>query len=106
MDDRVSKRHFRLYCIVYEYRKHSDFPPLIYCEDLESFNGTYVNGALIGKISQERKGYLLCDGDEIEIRPFWKFKFHQESHQLLVRDRTQWDDLKVWQISQSNELMF
>src|ERR1700710_1024424 len=95
MDDRVSKQHFRLYSIVYEEKKHPAFPPLIYCEDLESFNGTYLNGILIGKISHERIGRLLCDGDVIEVRPFWKFRFHQENHHLLVRDRTQWEDLNV-----------
>jgi hypothetical protein len=84
---------------VYEYKRHPAFPPLIYCEDLESYNGTYINDILIGKLSHERKGHLLCDGDMIEIRPFWKFRFHQENHQLLVRDRTQWEDLKVWKAS-------
>src|ERR1700760_3019302 len=83
-DNRVSKRHFRLYSIVYEYKKHPAFPPLIYCEDLESYNGTYINDVLIGKISSDRKGYLLCDSDVIEIRPFWKFRFHQENRHSLV----------------------
>jgi len=73
----------------------SDFPPLIYCEDLESSNGTYVNDVLIGKITQERIGHLLCDGDEIEIRPLWKFRFRQFNGQLTTRSKGLWSDLEV-----------
>jgi hypothetical protein len=70
-----------------------DFPPLIYCQDLESFNGTYVNGKLIGKITQEKIGHLLCDGDVIEIRPDWKFRFHQDIGPFHHRDRILQNDL-------------
>ncbi|KAH8588385.1 kinase-like domain-containing protein [Bisporella sp. PMI_857] len=96
MDERVSKQHFRIYSILYE-AQSSNFPPLIYCEDLESYNGTYANGDLIGKIAQERMGYLLCDGDVIEIRPYWRFRFRQTDHQLSTRSKAEWDDLKYFQ---------
>lgn len=91
VDDRISKRHFRIYSIIYD-ANSLDFPPLIYCEDLESSNGTYVNGVLIGKITQERVGYLLCDGDVVEIRPLWKFRFHQMNYQVDTRSKGLWSD--------------
>ncbi|KAG9245311.1 kinase-like domain-containing protein [Calycina marina] len=91
-DPRVSKQHFRIYSIIYE-ANSTDFPVLIYCEDLESSNGTYINGRLIGKISQERIGVLLSDGDVIEIRPFWKFKFHQSKHQINPTAKGNFSDL-------------
>lgn len=40
-------------------------------------NGTYVNDVLIGILGNERIGHLLADGDLIEIRPHWKFRFNQ-----------------------------
>lgn len=67
----------------------------MYCEDLESSNGTYINDILIGKITQERVGYLLCDGDIIEIRPRWKFRFRQTSHYSHSRSKGTWSDLQV-----------
>jgi len=94
MDKRVSKQHFRIYSIIYE-ANSSDFPPLVYCEDLESSNGTYVNDIMIGKITQERIGYLLCDGDVVAIRPHWKFRFHQRVCQLDTRSKGQSSDVEV-----------
>ncbi|KAF7957606.1 hypothetical protein EAE96_003180 [Botrytis aclada] len=73
----VSKQHFRIYTIIYDTEKLEEYPPSIYCEDLESRNGTYVNNVLIGIVGNERIGHLLVDGDLIEIRPDWKFRFHQ-----------------------------
>lgn len=73
----VSKRQFRIYAIIYDAEKLDEYPPSIYCEDLESMNGTYVNDVLIGILGNERIGHLLADGDLIEIRPHWKFRFNQ-----------------------------
>ncbi|CAD6439716.1 ddae8d5f-1741-4f7b-b46d-a3c257f53528 [Sclerotinia trifoliorum] len=73
----VSKQQFRIYAIIYDAEKLDEYPPSIYCEDLESMNGTYVNDVLIGKLGNERIGHLLADGDLIEIRPDWKFRFNQ-----------------------------
>lgn len=70
-------------------------PPLVYCEDLESLNGTYINDVIVGNISRGRTRRLLCDGDLIEIKPFWKFRFHQEIHEPVVRDERELDDLEV-----------
>ena len=93
-DDRVSKQHFRIYSILYE-ANSPQFPALIYCEDLESSNGTYVNDVLVGKITQERVGYLLSDGDVVEIRPHWRFRFHQTNHNRDVRSKGLWSDVEV-----------
>ena len=101
-DGRVSKKHFRIYSIIYEAKNSYDsqletFPPLLYCEDLESSNGTYVNGDLIGIIGKERVPYLLCDGDVIEIRPNWKFTFQQSNHRMIFPTSVQSRDMEVRQ---------
>ncbi len=94
-DDTVSKQHFRIYSIIYEKEKLHDFPPLIYCEDLESTNGTYVNDVCIGIICRERMGHLLSNGDIIDIKPNIRFQFHQSIHHLELRTREQFADLEV-----------
>ena len=99
-DGRVSKKHFRIYSIVYEQNKSHDtqtpgLPPLVYCEDLESSNGTYVNGRLIGIIGKEKVAHLLCNGDVVEIRPTWKFIFHQSNHHMIFPTITQSKDMEV-----------
>jgi hypothetical protein len=99
-DDRVSKRHFRVYSIVYEEKKTRDtqtpqLPPLVYIEDLESSNGTYVNDRLIGISGKERVAHLLCDGDVVGIRPSWKFTFHQSNHKMLFPTSMQFKDMEV-----------
>ncbi|KAF4628498.1 hypothetical protein G7Y89_g9659 [Cudoniella acicularis] len=93
-DPRVSKQHFRIYSIIYEQGQAQEIPPLVYCEDLESSNGTYINGVLIGIIGRERIGHLLSDGDVIEIRPFWRFLFHQPSYDTVSRSTTELNDLQ------------
>lgn len=50
----------------------------VYVRDRKSFNGTYVNGELIGSDPELSPGYLLQDGDMVEIRPHWKFIFVQD----------------------------
>ena len=102
----MSKQHFRIYTIIYEKDVLHSVPPLVYCEDLESLNGTYVNGRLIGRISQERIGHLLCDGDLIEIKPLWKFRFHQAIHECVTRNPREQDDLMVGNCHSSIEHLF
>ena len=99
-DARISKRHFRIYSIIYEQNHGCDtqsesLPPLIYCEDLESSNGTYVNGDLIGIIGKEKVAHLLCDGDVMELRPNWKFTFQQSNHQMIFPSSLQSKDIEV-----------
>lgn len=73
----VSRNHCELYAVVYE-------PGVthVYVRDRKSFNGTYVNDMLVGVGPELSPGYLLQDGDVIEIKPYWKFTFHE------VRDPT------------------
>lgn len=49
----------------------------VYVRDRKSVNGTFVNGQLIGIGPEISSGYLLEDGDVIEIQPHWKFLFRQ-----------------------------
>lgn len=51
----------------------------VYVRDRKSFNGTYVNNMLVGKGPGLCSGFLLQDGDTIEILPYWKFILHQEN---------------------------
>lgn len=75
----VSKQHFRVYSILFDDCEGNYQPPLIYCEDLESRNGTYVNNLLIGMLDQPKGAYLLSDGDTIKIPPFWTLTFQQSN---------------------------
>jgi hypothetical protein len=100
-DGRISKKHFRIYSIIYEQKKSCDgesdvLPPLVYCEDLESFNGTYVNDNLIGIIGKEKMPHLLCDGDVIEIHPNWRFTFQQSNYQMIFPTSNQSRDMEVY----------
>ncbi|KAK7213686.1 hypothetical protein V2G26_020864 [Clonostachys chloroleuca] len=68
----VSRNHCEIYVVVYETSINH-----IYVRDRKSINGTYVNGTLIGVGPNVTPGYLLNEGDEIELRPYWKFKLFQ-----------------------------
>ncbi|KAL7930481.1 kinase-like domain-containing protein [Trichoderma chlorosporum] len=68
----VSRNHCELYVVVYEPSVNH-----VYVRDRKSVNGTFVNGQIIGVGPQISSGYLLQDGDSIEIRPHWKFIFRQ-----------------------------
>ncbi|VUC29019.1 unnamed protein product [Clonostachys rosea] len=71
----VSRIHCEIYVVVYEASINH-----VYVRDRKSINGTYVNGTLIGVGPNVTPGYLLDDGDEIELRPYWKFKLFQTDH--------------------------
>lgn len=62
-DPYVSKRHIRLYTVVYENDEPNEIQTLVYAEDL-SQNGTYWNGGLIGN---GNGGYLLSNGDVLRL---------------------------------------
>ena len=64
-DPAVSNWHLLIYSIVYDPDDPSGVKPLIYAEDRSS-NGSYWNGALIGK---GNGAVLLSDGDELRIGP-------------------------------------
>jgi len=62
-DPYLSKRHLRIYTIIYENDEPSEVDTLVYAEDL-SQNGTYWNGGFIGK---GRGGFLLSDDDILRL---------------------------------------
>lgn len=72
-DCMVSRNHCEFYVVMYE-------PTInhIFVRDRKSCNGTWVNGHLIGSVPKISPGYLLRDGDVVEIRPFWKFVVAQD----------------------------
>ena len=61
----VSRNHCEVYVIEYEPTVNH-----IYVRDRKSSNGTFVNDQLIGRGPEITAGYLLQDGDVIEIRPY------------------------------------
>jgi len=94
-DPRVSKNHFRLYSVVYDPTNLNEIQPLIYCEDLESTNGTYINNECIGICGVENRAHLLDDGDIIEIKPFWKYRFCQLYGPTINPVQSRQGDLQV-----------
>lgn len=90
----VSKNHFRIYSVIFDKDDHT-LQPLIFCEDLESTNGTYVNNNCIGKIGQERVARLLDHGDVITIQPNLRFRLHQPPPASLCGMGGKPEDLKV-----------
>ncbi|KIW97292.1 uncharacterized protein Z519_02684 [Cladophialophora bantiana CBS 173.52] len=62
-DPYISKRHLRIYTVVYENDEPCEIDTLVYAEDL-SQNGTYWNGSLIGK---GNGGFLLSDKDVLRL---------------------------------------
>ncbi|PBP17589.1 serine/threonine protein kinase [Diplocarpon rosae] len=92
----ISKEHFRIYSVVFD-PKDRRVQPLIYCEDLESTNGTYVGGDCIGMIGRERVARLLHHGDLIELRPSWYFRLYQPPHVLTTEIKGKPEDLEFFQ---------
>jgi hypothetical protein len=68
----VSRNHCEIYAVKYDSGIHH-----IYARDRGSCNGTYVNKISIASDSGISSGYLLQDGDEIQVLPYWKFTLHQ-----------------------------
>ena len=62
-DPYLSKRHVRIYTVVYENDEPNDVDTLVYAEDL-SQNGTYWNGGFIGK---GNGGFLLGENDTLRL---------------------------------------
>jgi protein-serine/threonine kinase len=71
-DPYASKRHLRIYTVVYDDDDGNDRDTLVYAEDL-SANGTYWNGALIGK---GNGGFLLCNDDVLRLSRNTYFTFN------------------------------
>ena len=90
-DPHVSRKHLRIYTIVYDSDDPSEVDALIYAEDLSS-HGTYWNGSLIGR---GNGGFLLSDGDVLKLAPNVSFQF-----QSLTAD----DGSEAFDIVQEHEM--
>lgn len=75
-DPAVSGKHVRIYSIVVDQDDACGISPLVYAEDL-SRNGTYWNKAWMGK---GRGGFLLSDGDILQISSRIRLVFRQYQH--------------------------
>lgn len=73
----------------------SEFPPFIYCQDLGSTNGTYIDELLIGNERLVGSPRILNDGDVISIRPYWFFRFHQKLDNQRGFDSLQTKEIEV-----------
>lgn len=90
-DPHVSRKHLRIYTIVYDSEDPSEVDALIYAEDLSS-HGTYWNGSLIGR---GNGGFLLSDGDVLKLAPNVSFQY-----QSLTAD----DGSEAFDIVQEHEM--
>ena len=64
-DPSISKKHLRIYSVVYDNDNPEEVDVLVYAEDLSS-NGTYWNGSLIGR---GNGGFLLSQDDKLKLAP-------------------------------------
>jgi pSer/pThr/pTyr-binding forkhead associated (FHA) protein len=90
-DPAISKKHLRIYSVVYEQDNESDVETLVFADDLSS-NGTYWNGSLIGKGSG---GVLLSEGDRLKLAPNVYLYFHTPGEAA---------DVQHFDIEQENEM--
>ena len=98
-DPHVSRKHLRIYTIVYDSDDPSEVDALIYAEDL-STHGTYWNGSLIGR---GNGGFLLSDGDVLKLAPNVHFQFQSLSanDESAAFDIVQEHEMQVNHISKS-----
>ncbi|RMD43127.1 hypothetical protein DV735_g2056, partial [Chaetothyriales sp. CBS 134920] len=84
-DPQVSRKHLRVYSVVYDADDPSEVDVLVYAEDL-SQNGTFWNGSFIGK---GNGGFLLSQDDTLKLAKNVFLSF--ETHRSL--DTTNYFDL-------------
>jgi pSer/pThr/pTyr-binding forkhead associated (FHA) protein len=75
-DPSISKKHLRIYSVVYDNDNPDEVDVLVYAEDLSS-NGTYWNGSLIG---QGNGGFLLSLGDMLKVASNVFLEFQVPAH--------------------------
>ena len=92
-DPHVSRKHLRIYTIVYDSDDPSEVDTLVYAEDLSS-HGTYWNGSLIGR---GNGGVLLSDGDVLKIASDVHFQFQSltADHETAAFDIVQEHEMNV-----------
>ena len=64
-DPTISRRHLKIYSIVYDEDEKTDIQPLVYAENLSSC-GMYWNG---NYVSKGQGGILLSKNDELKLSP-------------------------------------
>ncbi|PHH62695.1 hypothetical protein CDD81_6764 [Ophiocordyceps australis] len=69
----VSRKHCEIYDIVYD-----ESSSHVFIRDLGSHNGTWVNDAFVSRKDSRSPGFLLQDGDEIQIIPYWTLTFRDK----------------------------
>ncbi|KAK5052160.1 hypothetical protein LTR84_002964 [Exophiala bonariae] len=96
-DPYASRRHLRIYTVVYENDEPNECETLVYAEDL-SRNGTYWDGSLIGRGSG---GFLLSDGNVLTLTSNTQFTFTAlPSPQKNTRfDQIQENEMAVWSLA-------
>lgn len=91
-DPGISNWHLLIYSVIYDPDDPSGVNPLVYAEDRSS-NGTYWNGALIGK---GNGGMLLSHADELRISPRITLVFQTDlQYETSDMDRVQQLEVKV-----------
>jgi protein-serine/threonine kinase len=93
-DPYLSKRHLRIYTVVYEDDEPSEVENLVYAEDL-SLNGTFWNGSFIGK---GNGGFLLSDQDTLKLsgRTYLVFTATPSTRTPDTFDYIQETEMAVW----------
>lgn len=79
----MSKDQFRIYTVIYE--DDDTISYMFYCEDLQTLNGTTVNGTIIGSRAKPGPPFLLTDGDKIFVEPNWNFVFRQMAGSTTIK---------------------
>ena len=77
---------------------------MFYLEDLETLNGTDVNGLTIGSRSKPGLPFLLTNGDEIFVQPNWKLKFQQNAGSRKEKLEVMQREDSLVQLADSNHL--
>lgn len=73
----VSRKHLEFYVVMFD--EGYDCPPMVYVRDMQSTNGTFVNGHLIGQGPCTTPGRLLDSDDLVTIEPHWAFTIDQDT---------------------------
>ncbi|EER27381.1 Protein kinase domain containing protein [Coccidioides posadasii C735 delta SOWgp] len=90
-DPRVSKKHLRIYAIVFDQDNPDHIAPLVYAQDI-SLNGTLWNGR---RISRRTGSVLLSDGDTFELCEHVIFTFTATKQGQDVLSTAQLKEAKV-----------
>ncbi|KAH9884602.1 protein kinase-like protein [Xylariomycetidae sp. FL2044] len=72
----VSRSHFTIWSVTYDFDGENTQPPLIFVRDCASLEGTFLNAKSIGvRAEPPRTGRLLDQhGGYIQVSPYWEFQ--------------------------------